>query len=190
MDSNEFIIKENESLLRVFKKCNVRLHPSHSLSALNKLNKFFIKNNNVILRTGKDQTLKDFLSNVNVFFGSATSLHLEVALSGVRCFYIENIENREINTNDYYGYEQAGLVIPICFSEISLDYFSDVGLLQSKNEIIAIKRFSATYNTCWFGREGELVASILDTIDSSLMLNKPLSIHYMSKDSNSNMWST
>lgn len=185
LDSNEFIIKVINCLLNVFEKCFVRLHPSHSYIAQKQLRSFF-KNDNVMFTTGKDELLIIFISHIDVFFGSNTSLHLEIALSGIRSFYLENEIFKGI---DPFGYKESGLVIPILLSDINTGYILRTGLLQKKNEIDAVKDFSATYNTSWFGREGELVFSVLEDIDRSLMLDTPLSINYMNKDSNSNMWS-
>lgn len=186
LDSNDFIIKVIESLLGVFAQCYIRLHPSHPIESINFIRNNFINNNSIMFSAGKDELLKDFLEPVSVFFGSGTSLHLEVALSGVRCFYIENAG---IKNNDYYGYERTGLVIPINIDDITLAHFLDFGLEQNENEMRAIKKYSATYNTEWFGHEGELVGNILKDIEDSLSMNLPLSIDYMHKDSNSNMWS-
>jgi len=186
LDGSNFIIKVIESLLLIFEQCIVRMHPSHSLSELKKIADFFSENKSVKFSVGKNVSIETFISNISVFFGSTTSLHLEVALSGLRCFYIEN---EEFKGSDYYGYERAGLVIPIHFPEITVAHFSDVGLLQGSNEINAIKRFSATYNTSWFGREGELVVSILEKVEESQMLDKPIQIGHMHKALDSNMWS-
>jgi hypothetical protein len=186
LDSNDFIMKVVESLLGVFAQCYLRFHPSHPIESVSIIKNHFFSNSSVLFSAGKDELLKDFLEPVSIFFGSGTSLHLEVALSGVRCFYIEN---SDIKNNDYYSYERTGLVIPINIDDVTLAYFSDLGLEQSENEMRAVKKYSATYNTEWFGSEGKLVVSILKDIEDSLSLNVPLSIDYMHKDFNSNMWS-
>jgi hypothetical protein len=186
LDSNDFIIKVIDSLRGVFAQCYLRFHPSHSTESITLIKKHFSNNNSILFSAGTNELLKDFLEPVDVFFGSGTSLHLEVALSGVRCIYIENAH---IKNKDYYSYERTGLVTPIKIADITRNYFSDFGLEQNENEKRAVKKYSATYNTEWFGSEGELVISILKDIEDSIALNVPLSIEYMHKDSNSNMWS-
>lgn len=187
LDSNLFIIKAMDSLLQAFEKCHVRLHPSHSVHNVEKLKNHYLNNDRVFFGLEGKASLENFINSIEVFFGSQTSLHLEIALSGIKCFHIEN---SVIKNNDYYGYEQAGLVVPICFSDISLPYFLDVGLQQGAREIKAIKKYSETYKTKWFGREGELVNEILKDIDDSLVNRDSISVDCMRKKTDSNLWST
>ena len=160
-------------------KCIVRTHPSQNLIFLKKLKSYLNCKDWIEWSYFKEQSLEDYLFNLNVLVAGNSSIHLEAAQAGLPTFYYEMSE--EVMLHDYYGFVKNGLSENLknnfSIDDINLSIQSMKNNKLQRNKII--KNYSETYDTSWQNREGELSGMIIDCI----LKNKPLNDLFKTQDS-------
>jgi hypothetical protein len=151
-------------------KCIVRTHPSQNLIFLKKLKSYLTSKNWIEWSYFKQQSLEDYLFNLNVLVAGNSSIHLEAAQAGLPTFYYEM--NEEVMVHDYYGFVKNCLSVNLkknfSINNLNLSIQSMKNNKLQRNKVI--KNYSETYDTTWQNREGELSGIIIDCI----LKNKPL----------------
>lgn len=173
LDEIDKVIKLINILLTEGFTISLRWHPRQANSDVVRLKKTLASSCGITLSDPKVHPLNEFLSEIYTMICGNSSIHLEAAVAGVLPVYYE-IQPPAIK--DYYGYVKKGLALKIdTFQEL-------IALLRSKplpnSSSAAIQYYSATYDTDWYGREGELVASILLDIEDK----KTLGIQFGKRD--------
>lgn len=151
-------------------KVALRIHPAQNKVFVKGLEEFLEKNNNpnLTIMRPKEVSLSEFFSFVDVLFASNSSIHLEAALADVITIYT-NFGDYSIG-KDYYGYVSKGISLE-SNGKIDVNFLDSVlSFSSSPARDRAIQEFSATYSTCWDGKEGELVAETINEIINGLAL--------------------
>lgn len=162
LDSNKDIFRCIQRFASFDSAVSVRLHPSHSESSVAEIEEFVKLIPNVEINSAKNQPVSEYLESIAVFFGTITSLHLEIALTGVPVYALEGLGNSLV---DYYGYVKSGLCRSVVFDEVDRQFVQKIEFKQSESEILALQNYSATFGTIWQNREGELVAKIIEELE-------------------------
>lgn len=138
---------------------SLRWHPSQKKNDIMRIKEEFSDDSMVTLSDPRQQSVDNFLFEIYYMICGNSSIHLEAAVAGVIPIYYE-IQPPHIE--DYYGYVKNGIALK------AESYQRLVSLLKkidtSKPNSKAIQYYSATYNTEWYGKEGELVATILSQL--------------------------
>lgn len=145
----------------------IRWHPGQSESDIKEIKKAFEEYKVVNFSDPKDEPVSQFLSRINWLIAGNSSIHLEAALANVKCMYYELVVP---DVPDYYGYVKNGLAIKVSsVEEIDNSIRSGIDFSDELQE--TVRYYSATYQTEWEGREGELVAEILKSIEKGTHLS-------------------
>ncbi|OOE89085.1 hypothetical protein BZG76_14840 [Salinivibrio sp. AR647] len=148
-----------EHLIQKNYKPLVRWHPGLGVSKIEQLKSKL--GDAVSFSDPRVESLNDFFNkSISVVAGNSSIL-FEAALAGLTPIYYQITES---TIEDYYGYVEKGIAIKCDYLSKIDFYISEIesGKLIIENE--NIRYFSSTYDTEWFGKEGELVASILMSI--------------------------
>lgn len=137
----------------------LRWHPNQNLSHVSYFKAQFESMARVRLSDPGLEDVATFLCGVRCVVAGNSSIHLEAALLGVVPVYYEE---KNCRISDYYGFVANGLAIGVNSKRELLNLVSDLDSVDWSNES-AVKYYSATFNTEWEGREGELVARLLLT---------------------------
>lgn len=141
-------------------KLVIRWHPGQAEHDVKKIREFFKEHSNIALSDPKREPVGKFLCCISWLIAGNSSIHLEAALANVNCIYYELVPP---SIPDYYGYIKNRLAIKVSSVEDIVNLI-DAGMINSSNSQEAVRYYSSTYQTEWEGREGELVAEILDSI--------------------------
>jgi hypothetical protein len=165
LDDIEYCLAVCQSLLDAGYSIRLRWHPRQDARDISGIEKKFKYCPQVDLNDPNLSNLGGFFRGLGVLIAGNSSIHLEAALSGIKPAYFE-FSSHEIS--DYYGYVARG----IAEKAESVDELLAIvtRLLSDKNPIdsSAVKYFSHTYGTEWFGHEGQLVAdSLMKLADGS-----------------------
>ncbi|OOE85046.1 CgeB family protein [Salinivibrio sharmensis] len=174
LDKDEDVKLLANHLIQKGYKPLLRWHPGLGKRKIEKLKS--VLGSMVTFSDPKLDSLNEFFNQTLSVIAGNSSILLEAALAGLTPIYYQITKSP---LEDYYGYVEKGISIKCnylneiepCISKIN------AGKLNIKRE--SIRYFSSTYDTEWFGKEGELVASILMSISCS---EKPL-IESISLDS-------
>lgn len=168
LDDFKFLEMLIEDVLKSDLTVLVRTHPRQSKAFLIQLS-ILTEGSNVKWCNPLEISLSGFFNSIDCLIAANSSIHLEAALAGVATLYHE-FESC-VEKPDYYGYIKNELVgvlnvenIPQSISERKLHFKS----AQHQN---AIKKYSATYMTCWEYKEGELSAKLIEKILKSEKFN-------------------
>ncbi|OBA00469.1 hypothetical protein ADS46_10920 [Halomonas sp. G11] len=136
----------------------VRWHPGLQGKKLKPILNIIDRYTNAEKSNPLDEPVGKFISRLDVLVAANSSIHLEAALMKVVPIYYEY---SPVYHHDYYGYVEK----KICYEARSVDeiinlYHEAIAGLAMINKK-AIQFFSATYETEWEGKEGELVAKNL-----------------------------
>lgn len=135
---------------------SLRWHPGQKPQDILGFHQAFNHSEMVTLSDPKQQGINEFFAEINCLVSVNSSIHLEAAVVGIPTIYYE-LQQPEIE--DYYGYVKNGLAKKADSYEELLALISQDELLQLNDD--AIQYYSASFNTQWYGREGELVATTL-----------------------------
>lgn len=149
----------------------IRWHPSQPLKDKTKISQFSSKLCNITISDPIKEDINIFLSQIKWLVAGNSSIHLEAALANVIPIYYEFSKS---DNPDYYGYVKKGLAKNALNVEDVIDYIGNSNLVKINND--SLRYFSATYDTRWDGKEGELVAECL----YSIVYDKPNPIHPIS----------
>ena len=136
----------------------LRWHPGMGATIINEIKASFSDSVSVSLSDPVKETVDDFLKQVCMLIAGNSSIHLESAVAGVMPLYYEF---SPVHTPDYYGYVKNGVSASASGVEQLIAEIIEVLEGRCKADTVAIQRYSATFNTEWEGREGELAAGIL-----------------------------
>src|SRR5690606_38668060 len=98
-----------------------------------------------------------FMDLLHCLIAGNSSIHLEAALLGIQPIYHE-ITAGEMS--DYYGFVCHGLVKQAQTLDDLMAAVKNSGQSTGPDQN-AVRYYSATYGTQWYGREGDLVAESL-----------------------------
>jgi len=138
------------------KLISLRWHPRQKISDVIHLKELYQNNPYVFLSDPRQQTINDYLAELDCLISGNSSIHLEAAVVGVTPIYYE-FQSSAIE--DYYGYVKNGIAVKAesyqCLTKL---------LATEKKPTLSVKSiqyYSATYGTEWYGKEGDLVAETL-----------------------------
>jgi hypothetical protein len=138
----------------------LRWHPGQNKDDIEKIRNAFESDHRIILSRPSDSRVGDFLSCISWLVAGNSSIHLEAALADVIPIYYEFSPS---NNYDYYGYIKSGLALEVSSVE-ELHNMLQNKLYNGKSLKDSVRYYSATYQTIWEGKEGCLVAEVLDSI--------------------------
>ena len=156
-DSLEHIKALVENLNNAGFLLGLRWHPGMGESEKRSLTRLYSSSEIVVLSDPKIESVGDFLQGICALIAGNSSIHLEAALAGVVPIYYEI---SPVSRPDYYGYVENGLSIGVERSQL-IAAISDAMAGQCVPDQVAVRTYSATFNTEWEGEEGELAAGIL-----------------------------
>ena len=139
---------------------SLRWHPRQLADDVALFNKHFDSIPLVTLSEPGSQSIDDYLSSLSHLISGNSSILLEAAISGAVPLYHE-VQPPFIE--DYYGYVQHGLAKKLDTRESIVDFINTKGVHGP--DPAAVRYYSATYDTQWHGKEGELVATSLTTLE-------------------------
>lgn len=154
-NTNQVIELVNKLTDKNFYVC-LRWHPGQNPQDILALTQAFSKSKLVTLSDPKQHGLNGFFAEISSLISGNSSIHLEAAVVGVPTIYYE-LQQPEIE--DYYGYVKNGLAKKADSYEALLELIIQEKLLHLDDS--AVQYYSASFNTEWYGREGELVATTL-----------------------------
>jgi hypothetical protein len=142
--------------------CIVRTHPYQNTDFLQQLHSYSHGKAWLTLSDPRKQPLADYFANLDALIAGNSSIHLEAALTGTATLYYEMSD--EVHRPDYYGYVKNGVSLPLdrefTSKSLSLAIVNSDNIERHK----AIKNYSATYDTRWVNKEGDLSAWIIKQI--------------------------
>lgn len=144
---------------------NIRLrwHPRQSPIDVKMYREAFIGNELVALSDPRVEPISNFLEQINWVIAGNSSIHLEAALVGVIPIYFELTP---ADYPDYYGYLENGLCVSAGTPSEVLKLIE--GTQDNRAvDVEAVRYYSATFNTEWEGREGQLVAECLRNLTNT-----------------------
>lgn len=100
----------------------------------------------------------DFLAQLRVLVAANSSIHLEAAIAGVFPVYFEM---SAVKNRDRFGYIKNSVSVQAEDKRTLLHLIGDILAGHKKVDIFAVQAYSATFQTEWDGREGELAAGII-----------------------------
>lgn len=136
----------------------IRPHPRQSKEDLERLEKYLGNNENILLCSSETK-VSSFFESVKCLVSGNSSIHLEASIAGVFSFYFEFSKQHGIF--DYYGYVRNKLSTYVSSPYEIIDFINSGNLIINKD---AVKLYTSTYDTPWFGNEGELCIKILEDI--------------------------
>lgn len=139
----------------------LRWHPGTDLAKANEIRQACLEIPSVGLSDPHIETVGDFLAQTSVLVAANSSIHLEAAVAGVLPVYFEMLP---VSTRDYYGYVKNGVSAEARDLVELRDLIDDVLKGRRTLNPHAVKAYSATFNTEWEGREGELAARIIKSL--------------------------
>jgi hypothetical protein len=154
----------NEVLLLIarLKEKNIdvflRWHPRQDLIYISKIYDAFAEDLQVELSDPKTQDVAEYLHQVHTLIAGNSSIHLEAAIMDVRTIYYELVPPE---MHDYYGYvkEKISLYAKSIEALLNILINKDVIVLDGRFE--SIKKYSESYGTAWYDKEGDLVYETL-----------------------------
>lgn len=141
---------------------SLRWHPGQNKGDILQLKEAFHREPNVCLIDPKQQSINNYLAELDYLVSGNSSIHLEAAIAGViPIYYVLQPAEKE----DYYGYVKNGIAIHApSFKSLLEDLTNEK---KPALNIKAVQYYSATYGTKWHGKEGELVASSLMRLNTN-----------------------
>jgi len=151
---SELLITARDKLIPI----KIRFHPSQKKSFKNELKSRFSEVSIITFQDTQSDSLDDFLYSIRFLIASDTNIHLEASLAGLFCVYIKF--NTLTEYYDYYGFVENN----ICIEANNLLDAKEVYENRVRNcelRLFALKRYSETYGSKWFGKEAELFTEVL-----------------------------
>lgn len=139
----------------------LRWHPGMGLAKVEEIRDFCLVTPSVGLSDPLIETVGDFLSQIRVLVAANSSIHLEAAVAGVMPVYFEM---SPVSTRDYYGYVKNGVSAEAKDIDELRDLIDDVLRGSRTLNPNSVQAYSATFDTEWEGREGELAAGIIKSL--------------------------
>jgi hypothetical protein len=178
LDNYEEVTSATNRLIKCGYRVVIRTHPRQNTEFRNKLNQYISINEHVYWSDSKKEDICVFFSSIIAVIAANSSIHLEAALAGLATFYMEFGDS---TFEDYYGFIARGVSLKLDIENINDSIVYGLNYIGSYRHKVGLKMYSETYDTVWFGREGELTALIIDCILSDKPLNK-----YFALDKNNN----
>jgi len=146
----------------------LRWHPSQAIRDVERLFAEFEGDSLVQLSNPEKHHVAVFLGRIHTMIAGNSSIHLEAAIMGVKTIYYEIVPP---SMPDYYGYVKEKISRHARSVEELLDMIRNDGPDVVEGREAAIKHYSETYGTPWYGKEGELVAETLHRIGTGQELD-------------------
>jgi len=159
LDNVEDVLDLVFQLSQVGRTIQFRWHPGQPLSHVVRYKAALSSVPNVNISDPNEETIVSFLGKIGDLVAGNSSIHLEASTVGIMCYFFEPTCS---DSRDYYGYVKNGLVVAAESVE-HLIYLLRTGD-SKKPDVASVQYYSATYQTLWDGREGELVAQSLTRI--------------------------
>ncbi|MDX1490605.1 MAG: hypothetical protein R3332_04925 [Pseudohongiellaceae bacterium] len=137
-------------------KLHLRWHPTQESVDIEQLKRKYGSRDSVILSDPSKEDVASYLSRLRYLVAGNSSIHLEAALAGVVPLYFET---SDFVSWDYYGYVKKGISFDLQNLETLRDILNEKVKVELSLE--SLRYYSATYQTVWQNREGELVAKLL-----------------------------
>jgi hypothetical protein len=137
----------------------IRTHPFQPPSFLEQLQAADCKWDTLSVARAMDEPLSDFFSRIDLLVAGNSSIHLEAALAGLSTVYFEM--SNVVHKPDYYGYlkNHVSFSLPVNFERSDLEVIYRKVCSPERNN--AVRQYSATFDTPWQDKEGELCASLI-----------------------------
>lgn len=136
----------------------LRWHPAMNMARVDQIRHACSPIQSVGLSDPLVETVGDFLTQVGVLVAANSSIHLEAAVASVMPIYFEI---SPASTWDYYGYVRNGVSAEAKSTEELPELIGNVLSGYRKLNSAVVQAYSATFDTEWEGREGELAAGII-----------------------------
>lgn len=165
LDDVKDVMKVVTAIAEAGHALRLRWHPAMGWARVEKIRQACSSFPSVELSDPLVESVGDFLAQLGVLVAANSSIHLEAAVAGVMPIYFEI---SPVSTWDYYGYVRNGVSAEAKGKEELLDLIGDVLSGDRKLNSAAVQAYSATFDTEWEGREGELAAGIIrDLLDGA-----------------------
>ena len=158
LDDVKDVMKVVTAIAEAGHALRLRWHPAMGLARVEEIRQACSSFPSVGLSDALVEPVGDFLAQVGVLVAANSSIHLEAAVAGVMPVYFEI---SPVSTWDYYGYVRNGVSAEAKGKEVLLDLIGNVLSGDRKLNSAAIQAYSATFDTEWESREGELAAGII-----------------------------
>lgn len=145
--------------------CDVRFrwHPGQSESDIHKYKKLFSGCDQVFLSDPRVESGSDYMERIRYLIAGNSSILLEGALAGICPIYFEL---QAPSIPDVYNYVKHGLAKHARSVD---DLLVLIHTEQVKVNERAVRYYSATFQTDWEGREGELMADCLSKLAAGVV---------------------
>lgn len=169
-DRYDFVLPFCSELVDKGQRLIIRWHPFQREEDVEAIKTAFSDHNGMVsFSDPMKQELGVFFAHARCLIAGNSSIHLEAALFGLKTIYFEWSTPM---TPDYYGYVKNGVSVQAFNVD---DVLGLVGRAQSDQDDSlersrAIQQYSETYGTVWEGREGELVAKVLASMEDDVGL--------------------
>lgn len=140
----------------------VRWHPGQTERDVKKIRSLSEADSLITFSEPRQESVSDFLFRIKWLLAGNSSIHLEAALASVPSIYYEFIPS---SNPDYYGYVRNGVAVEANSIEQVLDFLRRNTIMTSQSRDF-VRYYSSTYQTKWEGKEGKLVADILESISN------------------------
>lgn len=165
LDDVQDVMKVVTAIAEAGYALRLRWHPAMGWARVEEIRQACSPIQSVGLSNPLVELVGDFLAQVGVLVAANSSIHLEAAVAGVMPIYFEISPVRRW---DYYGYVRNGVSAEAKGTDELLDLIGNVLSGDRKLNSAAVRAYSATFDTEWEGREGELAAGIIkDLLDGA-----------------------
>lgn len=161
LDKDEDVKLLADHLIHKGYKPLLRWHPGLGMRKVEKLKSTL--GSMVSFSDPKLDSLSEFFNQSLSVIAGNSSILLEAALAGLTPIYYQITKSP---LEDYYGYVEKGVAIKCKHLDQIAYYISQIEAGKLSVESENIRFFSSTYDTEWFGKEGELVGSTLMSISN------------------------
>lgn len=160
LDDPSMVLRTVILLTQAGYQVSLRWHPAQPEVSVQQYRNALKGASQVILSDPKEDPVEEYLERLRYLVAGNTSLILEAAVAGVCPLYFEY---QPAAKPDVYGFVEQGLARHIHSSDELLESIQQDRLRINEK---AVQHYSATFDTEWEGREGELVATYLMSLQS------------------------
>ncbi len=156
-------------------KIVLRPHPRYGA-----IDQKWLSCNGIMFSNPITESSSDFINHIDCMISNQSAIHLDAAIMNCPCIMF-NFSNKDIN--DYYSFIKNGLV------KEAHDYDELDAILATPDQLLPpdsiLQYYNASSNTPLHGHLGEIIASCINSINSSKSLDLN-SITYFRKDESRN----
>lgn len=160
LDEEKDVVSVARDLVSEKIPLTIRWHPRQSKNAIEYL-KGELFDEDVIWSDPRQEGVDAFFSRADYVVAGNSSILLEAALVGLSPIYFPLTKSA---IHDYYGYVRNGLAICAQSNQELVAMLRSRAQSNELKKISAIRYYSHTYETAWFGREAELAGKIISNL--------------------------